>query len=244
MADLSAQTKTDKDVSCAEEISEPVCVTGTTIYKGLMVGLNASGLAISASAATCVKVIGRALEDTKTAAGVSGAAAAGSRIRVEQGVFIWANVGSMTDTSVEKLCYVSDNHSVAATGTVVAGIVKKIDAAGVHVLTASGMGSTNSNTVMATFVYTANDFAVPNNPPNGATYDVATTGAASTISLPATAINGTKIYFHADGTKNGHTVTYRDVATAISAAATASKRHLAVASFLGTTWTVALVVGP
>lgn len=77
----------------------------------------------------------------------------------------------------------------------------------------------------ATFVYTSNDFAVPASTPSGTVFDVATTGAASTISLPAAAPNGTVLYFAADGTKNGHTVTYRDVTTARTTALTASKVH-------------------
>ena len=80
-------------------------------------------------------------------------------------------------------------------------------------------------TPAATFVYTSNDFAVPASTPSGTVFDVATTGAASTISLPAAAPNGTVLYFAADGTKNGHTVTYRDVTTALTTALTASKVH-------------------
>ncbi len=76
-----------------------------------------------------------------------------------------------------------------------------------------------------TFTYTSNDFAVPASTPSGTVFDVATTGAASTISLPAAAPNGTVLYFAADGTKNGHTVTYRDVTTALTTALTASKVH-------------------
>ena len=91
--------------------------------------------------------------------------------------------------------------------------------------------------------YTTNNFEVVA-PVSGTVYDVATTGAASTISLPANAPDGTILYFVADGTKNGHTVTYRDVATAVSAAATASKRHLATAVCLNNAWAVGLTVGP
>ena len=76
----------------------------------------------------------------------------------------------------------------------------------------------------ATFVYTSNDFAVTTQP-SGTVFDVATTAANSTISLPANAPSGTIYYFRADGTKNGHTVTYRDVTTALTTALTASKVH-------------------
>jgi hypothetical protein len=79
-----------------------------------------------------------------------------------------------------------------------------------------------------------------------AVYDVPATAANSTISLPSAAAypDGVRAYFSADGTKNGHTLTFRDVATAISAATTASKRVLAVAMTMGGKWFVSLTVGP
>lgn len=79
-----------------------------------------------------------------------------------------------------------------------------------------------------------------------AVYDVPTTAANSTISLPAATAypDGVRAYFAADGTKNGHTLTFRDVATAISAATTASKRVFAVAMTMGGKWFVSLTVGP
>lgn len=98
-------------------------------------------------------------------------------------------------------------------------------------------------TPAATFVYTSNDFAVTTQP-SGTVFDVATTAANSTISLPANAPSGTIYYFRADGTKNGHTITYRDVTTAISAATTASKVHLAIAVCLGNAWAITLTVSP
>ena len=70
-------------------------------------------------------------------------------------------------------------------------------------------------------------------------------GAASSISLGTTgAVRGDMVVFTADGSANGHTVTYKDGSTAISAAATASKRHTAICFFDGAAWTCALSVGP
>lgn len=59
-------------------------------------------------------------------------------------------------------------------------------------------------------------------------YDVPATGGASTVTLPAGADDGTRVFFAADGTKNVNTVQYRDATgpTNITAALTASKRHL------------------
>jgi len=93
--------------------------------------------------------------------------------------------------------------------------------------------------------YAANDSA-PASIVAGGFYDVPTTGAASTITLPAAAPDGTIAYFMADGTKNGHTVTYRDATgpTALTAALTASKRHLCVVSKLGGKWFANAMVSP
>ena len=79
-----------------------------------------------------------------------------------------------------------------------------------------------------------------------AVYDVPTTGAASTITLPASSIEGATIQFVADGTKNAHTVTYRDATgpTALTTALLASKRHLVVATYLGGKWFANAYVSP
>lgn len=76
------------------------------------------------------------------------------------------------------------------------------------------------------------------------TYEIDTTAANSTVSLPAATPDGTVCFIAADGTKNGHTLTFRDVTTAISAATTASKRVAAVAMKINSKWTVTVTVGP
>jgi hypothetical protein len=75
---------------------------------------------------------------------------------------------------------------------------------------------------------------------HGAVYDIPLTTANSTISLPTAAAypDGVEATFIGDGTKNGHTITLRDVATAISAAATASKRLGAKVMTSGGKWIV------
>lgn len=93
--------------------------------------------------------------------------------------------------------------------------------------------------------YVSND-SIPLSITHNAVYDVPTTGAASTITLPASAPTGTRAYFLADGVKNGHTVQYRDATgpTNLTAALTLSKRHLAVAVKLATAWAVTVAVAP
>lgn len=96
-----------------------------------------------------------------------------------------------------------------------------------------------------TGAYAANDYA-PTAIENDAIYDVPTTGAASTITLPAAAPDGTRVYFQADGTKNAHTVQYRDATgpTALTTALTAAKRHLTVAVKRDGKWTANAYVSP
>ena len=82
---------------------------------------------------------------------------------------------------------------------------------------------------------------------DGALIKVPTTAANSTITLPTASMPTTPVSlrFLANGTANGHTVTYRESpATTLSAAAAASKRHLAMASWDGAVWAVSLAVQP
>lgn len=103
--------------------------------------------------------------------------------------------------------------------------------------------------VGATLAYTSNDCALTvAQCVSGALFDVPTTAANSNITLPDDAPDKTILYFAADGTKNGHTITYRQAGggtpVALSAATTASRRHLAIAVKNGTKWTCNITVGP
>ena len=97
----------------------------------------------------------------------------------------------------------------------------------------------------AALSYTAND-AAPTTITDGVVYDVPTTGAASTITLPAAAHDGAIAFFTADGTKNAHTVQYRDATgpTNLTTALTASKRHFVVAIKAGGKWFANASVSP
>lgn len=93
--------------------------------------------------------------------------------------------------------------------------------------------------------FTAGDWA-PATVQHDAVYAVPTTAANSTITLPAAAPDGTRVYFVADGTNNGHTVQYRDATgpANLTAAATASKRHMCTAIKEGAAWYATLAVSP
>ena len=158
----------------------------------------------------------------------------------------YVNGSSIAATDVGKRCYIADDQTVTlvADGKSRLGRIWAIDAlkgVGVEVLTDVPADDLLEVNVLPAYV--ANDSA-PAKIVNGATYDVPTTGAATTISLPATPVDGLVAYFTADGTKNGHTVQYRDVTTAITTALTASKRHLVVVTSLGGKWFANAYVAP
>ena len=109
------------------DLATLVVTAGGTIYTGAMVALNASGLAIPASSASC-KVIGRA-ENTVSS---------GGQVKVRRGCFAWDNdtTSGCSKTDIGKACYVVDDHTVTIAGgsaSVVAGYIKDVDADGVHV---------------------------------------------------------------------------------------------------------------
>jgi hypothetical protein len=162
---------------------------------------------------------------------------------------------ALTAADVGSLCYVEDDQTVTSspTGASVAGRVWKVDTTmgvaveklqAVPAVSASLNGLGAVETALA--AYTSNNVDLGASPNSGAIYDVPTTAAASTITLPATAEEGSILYFHADGTKNGHTVTYRDATGPVNltTALTASKRHLVIAAFLNGKWAANAYVSP
>lgn len=94
--------------------------------------------------------------------------------------------------------------------------------------------------------FAAGDNVVPDFPASGTIFDLPATAANSTVTLPADAREGTVLTFVADGTKNGHTVQYRDATgpANLTTALTASKRHQVAATFLNGKWTANAYVSP
>lgn len=169
----------------------------------------------------------------------------------------WENsAGSPLDAGdVGGLCYVEDDQTVTgdSSGASVAGRVWAVDSTrGVAVerLTtipaspASLVGLELDDTDPGAFA--SNDLVIGDNPNSGAVYEIPMTGAASTVTLPGTAIEGTALHFVADGTLNGHTVQYRDATgpANLTTALTASKRHLVTAIFLNGKWRANAYVSP
>lgn len=151
-------------------------------------------------------------------------------------------------TGIQGPAYILDDHTVTAVPAVnsFAGIVWAVDTArGVAIERANAFGMNPYLVNGAALSYTAND-AAPAALVSNASYDIPTTGAASTVTLPAAAPDGTEVAFTADGTKNGHTIQYRDATgpTNLTTALTASKRHLAYAVKRGGKWFVNAYVSP
>lgn len=153
-------------------------------------------------------------------------------------------------TDVGKYAYHLDDQTVGilATGRCLAGLIWAYDSAadmvGVEKVQAGGVDA--SARQPATGAFAANDYVVGATMPNGAIVDVPTTAAASTVTLPAAAPDGTILHFFADGTKNGHTVTYRDATGPVNltTALTASKRHLVTCAKRDGIWTANAYISP
>lgn len=131
-----------------------------------------------------------------------------------------------------------------------AGTIWDVDSRGVSIERATLIGSGSLSGLAAGIAtapaYVSNTSVIPTTVPSGSVLDVPTTGAASLIDLPATPADGSILYFVADGTKNAHTVQYRDQAgpVLLTAALTAGKRHLVVAAALNGKWSANAYVSP
>jgi hypothetical protein len=163
---------------------------------------------------------------------------------------------AVTAAMVTGLCYILDDQTVTAdaTGASIAGRVWKVDSVkGVAVQKLSGGSGSPASTLgglemveTTLAAFSSNNINVPSDPASGAVYEIPATAAASTVTLPATAAEGTELTFLADGTLNGHTVQYRDATgpVNVTTALTASKRHMVKAVFLNSVWRAIAYVSP
>lgn len=220
-----------------------------TVYSGGMVMRLSTGLAVAAAATAGARVIGVACETVANESGVASTFA-----DIERGAFWLANSAStdaVLDDHIGEVCYAADDATVACLpGTAgirpIAGRVLAIDSTlGVLV---EILGTDDKAAIVGTLpAHASNDFILPvASAVSGAVFDVGLTAAAATVTLPAAAQEGCKLFFFADGTKNGHTVTYRDATGPVNltTALTASKRHTAVAVFVGGKWGVNAYMSP
>lgn len=221
--------------------------SGTIAYRGAVAALVlGTGYVRPATGAPTEIAIGRFTKKVDASTAVKPVQV---ELFTEVRAHFYVNGASIVAADAGKLCYFDDDQTVLlapGAGTTPAGTILAVDSVrGVLVAPLSlGARAAEQLTVGATLAFTAADCVIPDYPRSGTVYAVPTTAANSTVTLPANAYPGTELTFAADGSANGHTVQYRDVATAITAALTASKRHQVRAVFNGTTWTALSTVSP
>jgi hypothetical protein len=226
--------------------------SGNVFYPGAAVGLDLSTQKLEPMHAEAdLFFLGHVADDFKVDA-TSAEKQVNVRLLREVVGFRYVNAtagDAVLAADVGKLCFFLDDQTVTITaaGKRVAGRVWDVSSTyGVLVekLESSPLDGLLQESAAVAFV--ANDLVIGDNPITGTVFDVPTTAAASTVTLPATAVEGTALTFVADGTKNGHTVTYRDATgpTNLTAALTASKRHQVRAVYLNGGWTCLSTVAP
>lgn len=226
--------------------------SGTKAFKGGRACLNTSGKVVPATSTTGLLAIGVFDENVDaTAADKPVSIDLEKEITVER----FANAtdgGAAASTSVGSVAYMLDDATVTmtSTGRSIAGRVwdvsttkgvaieklEQVPNAGLSELALGTLPGQVSND----FILTAGGVA------QDATYPIGTTAAASTVTLPAAAPDGSRITFVADGTANGHTVQYRDATgpTNLTTALTASKRHLVICVKVSSKWFANAYVSP
>lgn len=160
---------------------------------------------------------------------------------VEIEVEWWASAGGIVATDLGKVAYFADDQTVTLTaGGCVAGRIWAVDAIkGVAVQKLQSVAAQGSPlAIVAAGAFAANDLVIAASPASRVVMELPATAAASTVTLPAVASEGTQITFVADGVLNGHTVQYRDATGPVNltTALLALKRHVVIAVYLNSKW--------
>lgn len=224
--------------------------SGQTVWRGALIAIKlGTGTVVEATGASDELVIGVAMRDVN-------ASAAAKPLAVEfptpmAGIY-FANGSSIAATDLGAICYVADDQTVSltpiASGASIAGRIWGIETArGVLVEILRPISQSVGLAQRALPAHVSNDVIVTSALAiHGTVFDIATTASATTVTLPATAIEGTELTFVADGAKNGHTVQYRDATgpANLTTALPASKRHRVVATYLNGAWTASAYISP
>jgi hypothetical protein len=230
-------------------------LSGSIAYQGGIACIDTTtGKVVPGSTATTLLVIGMFAETIDASAGDKLVNVdLGREVAIEW--LVNSGSGAVASTDVGSVCYVKDDQTVTITptGASIAGRVWAVDSTrGVAVERLADVPSPTATLDALTAVdtspgsFSAGDLVIASNPHSGAIFEIPTTAANSTVTLPATAVEGTVCHFVADGSHNGHTVQYRDATgpTNITTALTASKRHMVVAAFLNSKWRAIAYVSP
>jgi hypothetical protein len=227
---------------------------GFKAFKGGRAVLNSSGTVQPATSAPGNVSFGM-FDETVDA--TSGALPVSIDLEVEIQVERFVNATStdaIAATDVGSMAYMVDDQTVgilpqlAGVGRSIAGRILDVDATKGIAIEKLYAQPRNAPPLIASIpAYTANNSS-PATLVNGAVYDVPTQGAASTITLPAAAPDGTTVTFVADGVKNGFTTVYTDATGSVAlntiAQTPASKRHLAVCTKSVGKWSVNVFASP
>lgn len=162
-----------------------------------------------------------------------------------QGLEWLENGDTIVATDVGKPAYAQDDQTVykaATAGALIGRILAYSSSLGVLVQKFNGKMPCGVG-VLTAFAAAATALTYVQ---DGAVYDIPATAANSTIDLPAATDypDGHSAIFIGDGTKNAHTITVRDVTTAITAALTASKRLRIAVTAMGGKWFASAAIGP
>lgn len=115
MTALSAERSTNK--YCPDPMPTSLVVNvaaSTKIYKGALVGIDINGRAVAGTSVAASRILGRAFETVDNSSGAADA----KTIKVETGVFYFANSSStdaITSAHIGRDCYVVDDQTVALT---------------------------------------------------------------------------------------------------------------------------------
>lgn len=151
MAALSDKRDTPAREGGAIPAADSIPVAASTkIYTGSLVGIDAAGRAVPATATAADKfggAVGRARDMADNSSGAAGAI----NVELDRGVFHFGNsatTDAITIADRGRPCYVVDDQTVARTSNngarVVAGIVEDVDADGVWVRVGSYVGVTQA----------------------------------------------------------------------------------------------------
>lgn len=229
----------------------------TTLYTGIFLSQSSTGGLVPTTTSGAGPCVGYCLDSVDNSAGALDA----KRVMMYTDTIVKVACGTTTNAFTEAnnlFCpvYATDDHTVTPDGGAAAGTNAFV---GLYcglcedgeVLVYVGHFSGARTAEKAARVATLGAFAAGDNAPadlvNGAIYDIPTTAANSTVTLPAAAgYDGIAVHFVADGTKNGHTVQYRDATGPVNltTALTASKRHMVTARALGGLWFASAYISP
>ena len=142
MTAATTARNTPRGAAAHDQCRDYPVAAAVKIHAGTLVVLTAAGFAKPGEAATGLVTVGRARKSYDNTSGAAGA----FRVEVDEGVFPWVNsaaADAITTANVGDRVYVVDDQTVAltnGTGTrSVAGIVRKVDAAGVWTQTGVGV---------------------------------------------------------------------------------------------------------